>query len=314
MESTSTHVSVVDPLGPAIEHTKHILFRPFDLNRWLAITLCAWLASLGKHGGPSGEIKNPHLPLQESAQHAKDFVLGNLAWLIPVTAVVLIFVIAVALVVVWLSSRGRFMFLHCVVYNAAQVVDPWHRYRTQAHSLFLFRIVLGLVSVLLIGALLIPGLLIFAPLLKSSGAPAIGMLLIFIPTLLLLSLVLFLIHLLTNDFVTQLMLKHGISCTDAWKGLLCILSGNKARFALYALFKFVIRSAIISIVLLVSVLTCGCACCLLAIPFLGTALLLPVEVFLRAYSIHYLRQYGLLYDVLARDPAPETRPPSDYQI
>jgi hypothetical protein len=33
------------------------------------------------------------------------------------------------------------------------------------------------------------------------------------------------------------------------------------------------------------------------IPYLGTVLLLPILVFKRAYSLHYLAQYGPQYDV-----------------
>ncbi|GEM_PF-2401405 len=43
--------------------------------------------------------------------------------------------------------------------------------------------------------------------------------------------------------------------------------------------------------------------CLLAIPFLGTVLLLPILVFERAYSIHYLAQYGSGYDVCSAPTA-----------
>jgi hypothetical protein len=38
------------------------------------------------------------------------------------------------------------------------------------------------------------------------------------------------------------------------------------------------------------------------IPFLGTVLLLPVHVFRRAYSLHYLAQYGEEYDVFRLAP------------
>ena len=39
-------ISVIDPIGPAIEHVRLMLFKPFDLSKWLIIGFCAWLANL----------------------------------------------------------------------------------------------------------------------------------------------------------------------------------------------------------------------------------------------------------------------------
>ena len=53
MEDASHQVSVIEPLGPAMDRVKTLLFRPFEIERWLAIALCAWLALLGTGGGAS---------------------------------------------------------------------------------------------------------------------------------------------------------------------------------------------------------------------------------------------------------------------
>ena len=50
----SNNVSVIDPIGPAIERVKVMLFRPFDFGRWFIIGFCAWLAYLGNGGGGGG--------------------------------------------------------------------------------------------------------------------------------------------------------------------------------------------------------------------------------------------------------------------
>ncbi|MHB9006972.1 MAG: hypothetical protein ACYDC1_08565, partial [Limisphaerales bacterium] len=68
------------------------------------------------------------------------------------------------------------------------------------------------------------------------------------------------------------------------------------------------------VILAVVLATCCVAGCLLAIPYLGAVLLLPVFVFDRAYSLHFLRQFGPEYDLLLppadprTDPAPATPP------
>jgi hypothetical protein len=49
----------------------------------------------------------------------------------------------------------------------------------------------------------------------------------------------------------------------------------------------------------------------MAIPYLGTVLLLPVLVFKRSYSIYFLRQFGPEYDVFP--PAPPAPPVTGLQ-
>ncbi len=50
----SNRVSVIDPVTPAIDRVKLILFKPFELRKWFVIGFCAWLAYLGAGGGGGG--------------------------------------------------------------------------------------------------------------------------------------------------------------------------------------------------------------------------------------------------------------------
>jgi len=59
-------------------------------------------------------------------------------------------------------------------------------------------------------------------------------------------------------------------------------------------------------VLIVVLMTCCIAGCFMAIPYLGTVLLLPVLIFYRAYSLHFLAQFGPEYDVFPPDAASPT--------
>src|SRR5215216_3559133 len=46
-------ISVVNPVSLAIERTRQILFRPFDLGKWFVLGFCAFLSELGEGGTPS---------------------------------------------------------------------------------------------------------------------------------------------------------------------------------------------------------------------------------------------------------------------
>jgi hypothetical protein len=57
--------------------------------------------------------------------------------------------------------------------------------------------------------------------------------------------------------------------------------------------------------------TCA-TCCLAVLPYIGTVILLPIFVCLRAFGLFFIRQFGPDYDVFATLPPPETSatPPS----
>lgn len=312
------YVSVIDPVAPAIERVKTVLFRPFDLGRWFVIGLCAWLAQLGQQGGGGGGSGGPpgggNLPAQieQGAGQAREFVNANLHWLIPVAVLGVLLFVALALLVIWLSSRGRFMFLYCVAQNRAEVVNPWRQFRRQANSLFAFRVVLGIVAFVLVGGFALVAVLAgvaahaegqLTPLAIvgiAGGAMFAAAIMILVGVA----------GKFTKDFVVPIMYLRTIGVLDAWTALLDVISSNKARFFLYLLFQIAIGLAIGSMLAVAACATCFCACCLFAIPYVGTVLLLPVHVFTRSYSLYYLAQYGPEFNAIV--PEPQTTPGPAY--
>ena len=304
-----TTISVLDPLTPALERVKTVLFRPFDLGRWFTIGLCAWLAYLGGGGGGGGGGPRWNMhggEAQQAFHEAKEFVLNNAYWIIPLVVIGVIFGIAVYLFFKWLSSRGRFMFLHCVAGNKAEVVIPWKKFRKHANSLFLFRIMVGIIGFLLAA---IFGLIVLFVALSMKAALGFN---VFTITGAILSALLFvalaivfaLIQKFTMDFVVPIMFLRTTSCVTAWREFLALLSVNKARFVLYILFQIVIAIAIGAVVLAAALVTCCCAVCILAIPYVGTVLMLPLLVFKRAYSLYYFQQFGPPFDVFSLESEP----------
>lgn len=294
-----TRISVIDPLGPALEGVKVILFKPFDLGKWFVIGFCAWLAGLGEGGCGGSHWQRGGDPRQAAVQ-AKDFVLENLLWIIPVAIIVLLVVIGLWLLFTWLSSRGRFMFLHCVARNRAEVKVPWAKFRQHANSLFLFRIVVGLIAVASVG---LPCLFaVFCIFTIVSGPPYAGPVFGIVATVLafvVMVIAFWLVKRFTTDFVMPIMFMGTTSCTAAWSRFLPLLLANKGSFALYALFRIVIAIAIGVVIALGFCIGC-CLCCvsvLLLIPYIGTVILLPVFVFVRSYSLCYFRQFGPQFDV-----------------
>ena len=309
MTPQENQISVIDPISPAIEWVKTILFRPFDLGKWFVIGFCAWLAYLGEGGGPNFNFggQQRYGSSGESFHNAKEVVIENLFWIVPVAITVTVLIIAIGFAITWLRSRGRFMFLHCVALNKAEVVAPWHKFKKQGNSLFLFSIVVWLIGsaviMLLIAVLVVIGILMFA---GTGGPNPLGIIFLVLLAICLIiptAIVFALIGKFTRDFVVPIMFLRQGTCMTAWREFWPLLTGNKGRFAIYILFQIVIALAVGVIVMACICITCCCLGCILAIPYIGTVLMLPVLVFHRSYSLLYLRQYGPGFDVFSPEPA-----------
>jgi hypothetical protein len=298
------------------------LFQPFDIGKWFTIGFCAFLAFFGSGGGGNFNFQGPGgggggggggAPFDpgEFFEQIKEFVLENLHWIIPAAITVVLLIILFGILILWLSSRGRFMFLHCVVNDRAEIAVPWTRYREHGNSLFLFRLVLGLISFFV--SLLVVGGIIFVIVVTGAADAGvvplviIGIIGFFI--ILVMCLVIGLIEKFTNDFVVPIMFLRSCGVRAGWGQFRELLRGNGGNFIVYILFQILIAIAIGVIggavacmfMCVIVPLTCGLACCLMAIPFLSQylncVLLLPLLVFKRSYSLYYLRQFGPDYDV-----------------
>jgi len=310
-------ISVVEPVSPALERVKRILFQPFDLGKWFVIGFCAWLAQLGESGtgGSFNSNSGSHHNYQGEDFHrdlvrVKDYVLEHLNWIVPLVVGLVVVGLALWLVFLWLNSRGKFMFLHCVALDKAEVVEPWNKFADEANSLFLFRLVLGLVAMvctlplLIIALVIVVKMFIAGQFVSNAILSAIGFGLLFFS----LAIAFAIIQKLTVDFVVPIMYLRRNRCLSAWKELGTLISDHVGKFILYFLFQIVMAIAIVVLVFGVIIITCCIAGCLMIIPYVGTVVLLPVLMFKRCYSLYFLAQFGRDYDVFPSLPPPPPGP------
>jgi len=292
----TARVSVIDPLSQAIDWARDVLFRPFDIEKWIVLGFCAWLAMLGEHGGGSygwhggdGDLED----VERGMNRAWDWVLGNLIPVLLIGGVVLLVLVAFWLVCRWLSSRGKFMFLDGVVHNRAAVVEPWGRFRAPANSLFVLRIVLDLIGMAIIGGLLagmLASVLLFVG--SDDTAPLLVMALILgVLCMVFAAIVFAVVELVIVDFLVPMMYLRTCGVGPAWRALGPLLGARPGAFVLYILVKFVVSIVVVILVLL----TCCVTCCCVMIPYVGTVILLPLWVFLRAWPVYFLGQFGPEY-------------------
>jgi len=307
---TPPPVSVTVPVGQAIERVKQVLFRPFKFDKWFVIGFCAWLAYLGGGGGfnfrAPGGSHGDGAGIRHTIEQARSYVAENLYWIVPAAVVAVGLLLILGVVFLWLRSRGEFMFLHCVARNRAEVAGPWTTFAREGNSLFLFRLALGAVSVVVTWPLLILcGVWLFRMWIDSDwnvrgvlDCASLGLAFVVAGTVFAIA------GKLTSDFVVPVMFLRRTPCLDCWREFWRLLTAQLGQFILYLLFQIVLAVALGILVVVVVLLTCCCAGCVLVLPYLGTVMLLPVLVFKRAYSLHYLAQYGSEFDVFAPPPAP----------
>jgi hypothetical protein len=287
-------LSVVDPVSPSIERTKQTLFDPFDFGKWLRLGLCAFLMSLGQGGG--GGSSGYHGGGGNGGGGSDfdpvfDWLRENLPLVILIAAGLFLLFLAFGLLLTWLSSRGHFMFLDGVVNDRGAVVAPWNEYRREANSFFLFRVCLGLfIFLVVIVVLALCGVVAWPAIQAREPGPslflAIGLgVLLLLPFALLMGFV----GTLLDDFVKPIMYLRRVGVREAW-GIFNdqMFSGRVGTFVLYFLFKIVLGMAVATIAFAATCLTC----CIVAIPYVGTVILLPLFVFLQAYPLYFIQQFG----------------------
>ena len=308
MNSPAARSDVIAPVNRAWEHMQQLLFRPFDLARWLAIGFTAWLATLGQTwgggGGGGGNFQgngrwNGGFDIGESTRQVREWVSDNLLWLVPTVLVVGILVVTIWLVVLWLSSRGQFMFLHNVVTARADVVAPWNAYSAHGNSLFVFRLVVALVSVVAALPILTAGAWAGYQLMEQEGSRPIALAVMGVSALVIggLGLGYVVVGKLTRDFVVPIMWQRTASCRAGWSIFLGLARDSFGPLILYFIVQMVLWIAAGILIVALVLVTCCMAGCIIALPYLGTVLLLPVEVFFRSYSLQVLAQQGAEWDL-----------------
>ena len=313
MNGGESKVEIFTPFGQAFELMKRILFQPFDLKKWLVIGFAAWLANIGSGGGSF------NYRFDRSETHALDNFFQQIPKPILIVGIC-VFVGSVLLLMVlfaWLRARGRFVFIDCVVKNRGAIVEPWHEFRKEGNSYFLFSLVAGLVF-LAFAALLSAPLIIVAIRGRYYLALHHDRLNVYIIGIIaawvcLLLLVLFAWALIAS-FMAPVMYRRRCRAYEAFHGVLSLIAMHPGEILLYALFLIVLDIAIV----IVSCAAMCLTCCIAALPYVGTVILLPIFALLRSFSLLFLRQFGSDYDVWANsipsDFLPVLMPPPSSSV
>jgi hypothetical protein len=308
-------LSVTDAFSPAIERVKTMLFKPVSAGAWFTLGFVAFLDQLG-HGGGGGSF-NIQVPgggggggggsggggssPDEVFGQIRDWVTAHLGLVIAIGAAILLIGLAVGLAIQYLGARGAFMYIDNVARGTAEVKEPWRRSARHAWSYFLWRIVFGIASFLLVIALLVPGGFVVYGWVTTKTAPGAGGIALLVLSGLLffaVMIVLIVISMFLRDFVAPLMARFDLTCTAAWWVFLGVARVNKAQLLIYILLQIAFAMAYGTAGMLVACFTC----CLGALPVIHQTLMQPLLYFERAWSLEILGQLGEAYRLFPPPP------------
>ena len=290
------------PLSQGWDRMKKALFQPFDLTKWFRIGFTAWLAGLTDCHGSSGNSGDSGKANWDEffnfPQTAWDWLLDNPLWFnLIIIGVIFLFIIITILI--WISSRGKFMFLHNVANDKSDISKPWHEYKKEGNSLFIWQFFYGWVAAAVFILFIIHCFLTAKELFYSD---AHGIVVFWSVTSLVLMFIGYLIvfgyiSLFAKDFVVPIMYKNRIGVMRGWMKFLSLFGRKFFSFILYGLFIFILGIGVFIAVIFFALITCCIGLLLIAIPYIGSVVLLPVSYTFRAFSIEFLRQFGEEYDV-----------------
>ncbi|MFC1590544.1 hypothetical protein ACFL42_03540 [Candidatus Omnitrophota bacterium] len=180
-------------ISKSVDRTMLILFRPFNLKKWLLLLFIAYMAGAIGGGNGSGGGRGGGTPPKEAEAQEERSIFneysskesdkapapavnapaeeksGALAGLLPgpsadkqppsagflvlVITPIVILIFGLVVLLTWLSARFRFIWYDSMVKNDASVKGPFIQYKTEGDSLFRFFLLLLLVTLLALGVI-----------------------------------------------------------------------------------------------------------------------------------------------------------------
>jgi hypothetical protein len=305
----------------AWERMHVILFRPFDFGKWCAIGLSAFLAGFLEGGNgfnssfntngfnnnsftKSGGGQTPKFDLHQFNSNVTQAISGMQVGVIVLMVVVIIaLVFAFILLLYWLGARGQFMFLDNIVRNRGAISWPWQYYARQANSLFGFYLLFLVISFAIFLPIIIVAVVMCIPLFMQHRWPGggeitgfVGLGLIYLALAVVVGFILFIFR----EFGIPLMFRQGLLARPAFWESMNLIRQHTGSVVVFVL----LRIAIFIGVAILSLIICCATCCIGALPYIGTVILLPVLVYVRCFTLDCLAQFGPEYDVWTVDVPP----------
>jgi uncharacterized membrane protein len=305
-------VKFIEPLSDSVKRMSRALFKPFDIKKWFIVGFTAFLAGMMDCTGSKSSFDNNRGNFTAEdffnfPYEAKLWLAENPLWAVLIfIGIFLIFILIIVLT--YLSSRGKFMFLDNVVNDAAEVSAPWSEYQREANWLFLWRFAFGMGLLIFFSLIIYIGFNTAFNIYQTADSiePYIPAIIISLLILLPVFIIFGYIDCFLENFIVPIMYKQRVSAVAAWRNFLALFARNLGYFLLFGIIKFLLDVCVIICVVVLGLLTCCVGFIVLLIPYINSVILLPISYTFRAFGVEFIEQFGDEYKIFSEIRDEET--------
>jgi hypothetical protein len=290
--------------------TARDLFGAATPERWLTLGFLAFLDQCGRSGGASrAQMVLPQRDTGSAQAAAGEALrwLGQHAVLSAVLAGAAVAVgIALTALVLWVNSRGTFMYLDNVASGRSDVARPWREHADRAASYFAWSFGLAVATFVFFLALLVPVVWSVMTLAREGRARVAVAIVVLVASLLVAGACLAaagLLSLALRDFAAPIQWYEDVSCTEALRRVRGLVLREPLLFLVYVLLKAVFGLVVGT----AGFALCCVTCCVGMMPVVFQTLLQPLFYFERRWSLELL--HGMGYAPPSVPSAPPTAVP-----
>lgn len=253
-----------DYISPAIDLTKKLLF-PINFKKWLKL---GFISLLSSNSGGGGGVRFPNFnlgPIRDFSGVQDNSVTGmavgkltdNASTKWGIFAVILIPIFILIVLLMYIRAVFTFIFLEAVTTKNISIKKSFSRHNPKGVSLFALNIVVGIITLVIIGLLAVPFVLTFF---KGGGQPlwlsvGIAYLIFAIALIFIYLIALGIFYMIIYDLAVPLMFFKNLPVMFSLKTVSKNLKRDWVEFIVYILAKIVlaIASAILALIAIIIV-------------------------------------------------------------
>jgi hypothetical protein len=263
-------LNAVDAISPAFNLMKADLFSPVRWGFWVRIGILGFFTGEMSAGGGC----NFNVPANWRTHHQNQFAAPSLFAAAPpfghwdphalIAALPFIFGVAliVGLILMYIGSVFRFTLFEAILNGQISIRDAWERWQQQGTRFFVFRLLLGLAFLCIVGivALTVIAMVGVGSFTHNPGAMGAGAILGIIfgfLALFLFAIPFILVYLFAKDFAVPVMALEGTTFGEAWRKVWAMVKNEPGSTAGYVGMKIVLSIAaafIFGIIILIAAL------------------------------------------------------------
>ena len=235
--------SAADAISPAIYRTRQFLFAPpFRWSTFLKLCLVAAVTE-----GLGSNIRGSSNKGHHASAPTTDYMIYHFSpQMIAAAICAVALAIIVTLLIVYLVTRLRFAYFHCLTHNVREIRPGWEIYRDQAWRFFLMNIGVGIGFLALIALAALPfiaGFWRFFQGIHNGGGPDwglfISLIVPLIPLLLLIGIAALMLDIVLRDWMLPHYALENATAGQAWHAVWMRVKNEKKQFFAYSVLRLI---------------------------------------------------------------------------